>query len=143
MPPFVSSRRVHVVNRDLAVHFGDGVIAGDDDIHGEPGIGFGQIVRNLDQTVDAAGLIGVFGIALKDLGFIPLGVFTSPSEPILAAKIDAAVAEIVYLGLDPKMKILVVAALAEQVAPRSAADEDAVFYVPLAGLVRVCLPAGQ
>src|SRR5207248_7959524 len=119
-----------------AIDFDDGPIALRDDLQGEPGVRFDKIRCDLSQRVQAAGLERILSIALKYLRFVTLGV-DAPSEAVFRAKVNAAIAEVVDLGLDAKMKVLVIAACAEQMASRSAADQDAVLDAPVARLVGV------
>src|SRR5205823_11738007 len=79
-----------------------------------------------------------------DLGLVAVGPDRLGERPERRADELAAVAAGVDPDLGPEVDVLVVPALAVQVADgRPAADEDAVLDGPVARLARVRLPAGQ
>src|SRR5262249_6411180 len=96
-------------------------------------------LANQHEVVQAAGLLRV-GEGAVDLGLVAGRI----AGRELGAEILPAVALVADLGLDAIVEVLVVVALAEQVAGLLAAgDEDAFLDAPLAGVLGMRLPAVQ
>src|SRR5262249_38053628 len=81
-------------------------------------------------------LVAVRGVDLRLVAFGEAG-------SVLGAEILPAVAFVVDLGLNAIAEVLVIAALAEQMAGRACADQHAILDRPSGLAARMLLPAAQ
>src|SRR5262249_26318464 len=129
---------VNEVHGRLPVHFDDDVIAVSDYFLGKPGIRRHQHVEHFHKVVQTP---CADRVAMRAVNLRLVTARETGSE--LRAEILTTVAVIVDLGFHSVAKILVIAALAEEMTLWSGAEENAVFNFPFSLVIRMRFPTRQ